>query len=72
LKVFKTHKNLYTRLLCITDPKYEPHDQETQSFGQFLPQTGVFVEPNAITFGFGAEILKKIKPIKTYVIDHYV
>jgi hypothetical protein len=42
LKVFKTHKNLYTRLLCITDPKYEPHDQETQSFGQFLPQTGVF------------------------------
>jgi hypothetical protein len=39
---FKTHKNLYTGLLCITDRKYEIHDQEIQSFGQFLPQTDIF------------------------------
>jgi hypothetical protein len=39
---FKTHKNSYTGQLCITDPKYEGHDQEIMSSGQFLPQTADF------------------------------
>ena len=42
LKFFKPGKNLYTGPLCITDPEYGYHDQEMRSFGQFLPQTGVF------------------------------
>jgi hypothetical protein len=30
------------RLLCITNPEYGGHDQEIQSFSQFLQQTGDF------------------------------
>jgi hypothetical protein len=39
---FKTYKNTYTELLCITDPLYGGHDQEIRCFGQFMPQTGDF------------------------------
>jgi hypothetical protein len=42
MKFFKTHKNLYTRPLCLTDPEYELYDQEVRSFGQFLSQTVIF------------------------------
>jgi hypothetical protein len=41
-KFFKSHKNLYTRSLCITDLEYGGHGQEMWSFDQFLLQTGVF------------------------------
>jgi hypothetical protein len=30
--------------LGTTDLEYENHDQEIRSFGQFLPQTGNFLE----------------------------
>jgi hypothetical protein len=30
------------RPLCIADLEYGGHDQEIQSFGQLLPQTGDF------------------------------
>jgi hypothetical protein len=33
---FLTHKNLYTWILCVTDPKYGLHDQKIWSFGQFF------------------------------------
>jgi hypothetical protein len=39
---FKTHKNLCTRPLFITDLEYGYRDQEIQRFHLFLPQTGVF------------------------------
>jgi hypothetical protein len=39
---FITHKNLYTRPLCVTNPKYGPQGQEIRIFSQFLPQTSVF------------------------------
>jgi hypothetical protein len=32
----KIHKNEYTVKLCITDRQYGGHDQEIQSFSQFL------------------------------------
>jgi hypothetical protein len=35
LNFFKTHKNSYTRLLCITNPEYGGHDQEIRNFSQF-------------------------------------
>jgi hypothetical protein len=41
-KSFKTHKNLYTERLCVTDLKYGFYDQKIWNFGQFLPQTSVF------------------------------
>jgi hypothetical protein len=39
---FKTHKNSYTGVLCITDPQYGHHDHKILSFGQFNPQAGDF------------------------------
>jgi hypothetical protein len=39
---FKTHKNSYTTLLCMSDPQYSGHDQEIWSFSVFLPQTDDF------------------------------
>jgi hypothetical protein len=44
LNLFKTHKNLYTGPLCVTDLEFELYDQEIQSFGPFLPQTNIFQE----------------------------
>jgi hypothetical protein len=38
LKILKTHKTSYTGPLCITNSEYEGHNQDIQSFGQFLPQ----------------------------------
>jgi hypothetical protein len=35
--LFKIHKNAYMGPLCITHPQYGGHDQEIQSFDQFLP-----------------------------------
>jgi hypothetical protein len=34
---FKTRKISYMGPLGSTDPKYESHDQEIQSFGPFVP-----------------------------------
>jgi hypothetical protein len=42
LNSLKTHKNSYTRTLCITSLQYGGHDQQIQSVGQFLAQTGDF------------------------------
>jgi hypothetical protein len=35
-------QNLYTGPLCVTDPECGLYDQQIWSFGQFLPQIGVF------------------------------
>jgi hypothetical protein len=43
LDFLKTHKNLYTKPLCITNPEYELHVQEIRIFGQILPQTSFFL-----------------------------
>jgi hypothetical protein len=42
LEKIKTCKNICIRPLCITDPEYELHGQETQSFDQFLAQIAGF------------------------------
>jgi hypothetical protein len=42
LKFLKTHKNLYTSQLCVTDPEYGLYDQEIMSFSQFMPEIGFF------------------------------
>jgi hypothetical protein len=41
-KKFKIHKNLCNGPLCIIDMEYGLHGQKIRSFGQFLPQTGIF------------------------------
>jgi hypothetical protein len=47
----KTYKNLYTGQLCITDPECRLNSQEIRSFGQFLPQIGIFGKTEG-TLGF--------------------
>jgi hypothetical protein len=42
LNFFKTRKNSYTWLLCVTDLEYGGHDHEIQSFGYFMAQTDDF------------------------------
>jgi hypothetical protein len=41
-EIFKTHKNIYTEPLWVSDPEFGLYDQEIWSFGQFLLQTRVF------------------------------
>jgi hypothetical protein len=41
-KFCKTHKNLYTGPLCITNLEYGLYDKDIQNFRQFLSQTDVF------------------------------
>jgi hypothetical protein len=41
-KFCKTHKNLYTGPLCITNLEYGLYDEDIQNFRQFLSQTDVF------------------------------
>jgi hypothetical protein len=38
----KTHKNLYTVPLSITDEEYGDHDKKIRSFGQFCRKLMVF------------------------------
>jgi hypothetical protein len=44
LSCFKTHKNSYTGLLCITYPGYGCQNQEILSFGQFMHKLAIFVK----------------------------
>jgi hypothetical protein len=39
---FKTHKNLYTGLLCISDPQYGGTGLRNTEFLSVLPQTSDF------------------------------
>jgi hypothetical protein len=44
IKKLKTCENSYTGPLCIIDLKYDGHNEEIRSFGQFLLQTSDFSE----------------------------
>jgi hypothetical protein len=70
-KKFKTRKNIYTSPLCVTDPKCGLYDLEIRSFEKFLLQTGTFWLNRSLTPLDFEPKLKKIKPIKTFIQDHF-
>jgi hypothetical protein len=71
--IFKSCKNSYTRPLCTTDLEYGGHEQEIQSFVQFLPQTWDFQKNHRqAPIDFEQKIKKIQNQKKTHIQNHYV
>jgi hypothetical protein len=68
---FKMRKNIYTWILCITDPEYRPHGQKIWSLGQFLLQTGIFGKTKDQHLWILSQNLIFFI-VKYYIHDHYV
>jgi hypothetical protein len=49
---FKTHKNSYTRLICITDREYGGHDKKYEVSVSFCHKLMIFCKIEAKTYGF--------------------